>query len=156
MQIESKADHIVWGSRDGLLAVSSASGLHLLPETVLHRSKRGKWALVQLASSQVSRATGTPVAPPSERCGAIASVMEMGLTSPCARSVQVHLEHEDGTSHTIETNMRIRGADLHKGEARPLVCVGGWLGERVLTAGRMVGAPPMSLTSQDTLVWIAR
>ncbi|KAL3931133.1 MAG: hypothetical protein SGPRY_001254 [Prymnesium sp.] len=100
VQIESKADHIVWGSRDGLLAVSSASGLHLLPETVLHRSKRGKWALVQLASSQVSRATGTPVAQPSESCGAIESV---------------HLEHEDGTSHTIETNMRIRGADLHKG-----------------------------------------
>lgn len=75
VQIESKADHIVWGSRDGLLAVSSASGLHLLPETVLHRSKRGKWALVQLASSQVSRATGTPVAQPSESCGAIESVM---------------------------------------------------------------------------------
>eukprot|EP00966_Prymnesium_polylepis_P127811 2955452-Prymnesium_polylepis.1 len=70
---------MAWGSRASLLAIGSSDGLQLLPETVLHRSMRGPWALVQLS----------------------AHVMQ--------------LEHEGGALATIDTPMRIAGADQHNG-----------------------------------------
>jgi len=53
VHLESKADHIAWSGRDTLLATSSSTGLYLLPQTVLHRSKRGNWSLIQLNSNKV-------------------------------------------------------------------------------------------------------
>ena len=53
VDLEHPAGHMSWGSQQSLLAVGSTNGLVLLPETVLHRSMRGKWAVVQLSAHRV-------------------------------------------------------------------------------------------------------
>ena len=50
----SQPTKLSWSSTDSLLAVCSAGGLHLCPETVLRRAMRGEWALLQLDAHNVA------------------------------------------------------------------------------------------------------